>query len=192
MKVEFVILIAILTFNFVSALDLSVSPIDSEIYTNPGEESCINLSVISKTFNGSLVIEDRWAKEKSREVKDYFLLDEKLHLSLIYNKSFYLDGNSHSKVCFRSQEAGNYYGVILLRPESSYFGVGVWVTIHSGNVAEGFDLKKEASEVINLITGKAINNSLTRINGLVILVQTIFTLILLTVLVYLIRKKKEL
>lgn len=138
--------VLIFFLEFVSPLELGLSPAHFEIETNVGETACKNISLNSDRAI-VILVNNKWAKTESRNLKDYNLSSENFGIEVTEEKIF-LDKKKETEVCFSGEKAGNFYGVILFESENGYAGVGSWVELNV--VAEN---KKSG-----LITGELIKD----------------------------------
>jgi hypothetical protein len=113
------LLLIFILINFVSAIELGISPGKVEF---SGE--CENITIFA---NGRIIAEDKWSKTESRNLEDYNLNARDVGVEINYEKNFIVDGKRKIQICVKAE--GRHYGIFLVRQEGSIAGVGSWLTL---------------------------------------------------------------
>lgn len=166
-KIIISVFFCIISLEMLMGLNLSLKPAKIELRGNIGELLCSEFEVSSDLKD--IFIEDKWSKIKSEELWDYKLPPSKLGIETSISQS------NFNKVCFIANKPGEYFGVLLLRPSGSNFGMGSWIIL---NIS---DREKEFK-----ITGAVVNTKNKSLIGIEIAV-----LLFLVFYLYKIKKLKK-
>lgn len=117
--------------NFVSAIELGISPGNLVFNGNINEKICKNLT-ISTDYNGILVGESKWIEksEKKRDIKDYDINADDLNINIEFSESININKTKEIiNVCVTAEKPGRYNGAIIYKTADSYAGVGSWIEV---------------------------------------------------------------
>ena len=150
MNKNYFFLLGIILFllSFVSSLRIDLSPAYLNLDGNVSEKICGNFSITSDR-DGTILILDKWANEKSKNIKDYNLGREIFGIQKDFPDKIFVSANQkeNMEICFVGKKTGDFYGAVLFESENGFASVGTWINL---NITE-----KEKNFVS--ITGSVIN-----------------------------------
>ena len=125
---KLIILLVILNLSFIQASQLSISPAELFINGPIGEENCKEIKITSD-YTGNLIGEIKWARIRSREIKDYNLAGNYFEIIEKYPKQVYFGEKDRRAydICFKAKKEGEYNGLLIYKTQKSYAGIGIWI-----------------------------------------------------------------
>jgi len=158
------------------AVEIGISPPSISFIGETGKEIC---NKITLSGDGLLEGEDRWAKQESREIKDYTFSQEGIKID--YPNSLKLNEDKSVQICINTTLSGEYYGALIYSQDGA--GVGTWIYV---NVWGKNYTQYSPQENKQILTGAVIG---TRINTsyllFILLGVFLFLIILMLILIWL-------
>ena len=154
MKSFIFLLFFIFLCNFVSSIELSISPSQIDFNAKTNQESCKEIT-ISTIKNSILIGSDRWA-EKNIVQRNFFLhnLSSKdLDIKINYPTNLKVDEITNAKICIVSKNSGIYHGLLLYKTQNSSAGVGIWMNLNITE-SEKFSIIKLTGNAISIENNK--------------------------------------
>jgi len=166
----------------VLALNLGLSPSESTVSTTVNQERCINLSINSRDYNGTVAVTDRWASPGiiKNDLSLHNLEASQLDLSTDYINKFQLKREQSLDFCITPRNAGAYHGLILFKAEQENVQIGSWLTLYV------YESNQEQQKL--LLTGQAVSETQ---ESRILIGEFIFTILLVIFLIYLLLKTRK-
>jgi hypothetical protein len=127
MKKLILVLVFFLLINFVSAVQLVVSPAKLEFEGNTNEKMCKTIQITSD-FIGEIITNSKWSDFLSNNINDYQLIDDEV--GVVFDKEQIINSNEETQekeICFTFEDPGEYHGALLFNTKGAYAGVGIWI-----------------------------------------------------------------
>ncbi len=190
LKIILLLLIGALVFLFFMkgaiAFEFGVAPANLSFEGNVGEMLCKNIYIESSEKSLFVTLEDKWSHNTSRDIDDYVINKEVSPIGLSYEGSFYVDKRYSLPICASLQNAGAYYGVLILESNDKKAALGVWINVFVNDTEEVSEKEQEEGSIL---TGAAVGAG--RRTGVLILLifMNVVLVVVLLVLLHLSNKK---
>jgi hypothetical protein len=177
----------LLIFSLVSGFKASLTPYEINLTSDAGKDKCAYF-YLNLDKNVNITLEYRWAQmgEFTRNLEDYYFdsnfygIFEKSNIQTFKN-------TSNITVCFNSLNSGQYFGLILFKPNNISFGLGSWINF---KVIGNFQEPTQFS--FSSLTGKVIDSTMNLSkNNFVLILGLLPSLVLFFILILLIKKEKS-
>lgn len=124
---EVFLLIAVISINFASAVQIGISPAELSISVRQNEIVCSNITLFSSS-NTLLAGDDKWTLGKEKDFMKYNLNADYLNIEINYNKLILVQNQANLLVCITGKNPGQYHGALLFHSENT--GVGCWINLN--------------------------------------------------------------
>lgn len=122
-----ILIILTLSLSSVSAIKISVSPAHIYLSGKTNTNICKKITISSDkeiTFYG----EDRWSLRKGESFASYKMSSKQINLTVKYQKEI-TSNAADIDFCVKSENSGNFYGIIFFKTSDSIGGIGSRVNV---------------------------------------------------------------
>jgi hypothetical protein len=163
--------------NFISSLQLGLSPSQVYLKGHVDEKICANFSLNSNR-NINVIVKSKWSEKESKDIKDYNLSEKEFNIEIIKPERVGIFGKKETEICFIGNKPGNFYSAILFESENGYASVGSWIFL---------DIEKKNFG----ITGNVIENLVNSEKSKFFLLALIPEAVILFLLIKKLKSKRE-